>query len=127
MAWARSCERATLHARSPGDVFIYPAPVVVPDAPDVAWQKIWVESWHFTPEHMPRSSKDWLHRGNQILLGDQFAAIEGGCEPPASIQSAHQVTEMIQGVYTSHFADGRRMPIPLTDRRHPLDSVGGTP
>ena len=31
------------------------------------------------------------------------------------------ITEIVQGAYASHFAEGRRLAIPLKDRRHPLD------
>lgn len=48
------CERATLAWRQPADVFVYPAPGVLPDNDALKWEKTWVESWHFTPEHQPR-------------------------------------------------------------------------
>jgi hypothetical protein len=32
---------------------------------------------------------------------------------------------MIQGVYASHLSAGRRLSIPLADRRHPLALRGG--
>ena len=36
------------------------------------------------------------------------------------IEHAVQITEMVQGTYASHFAEGRRLPLPLADRQHPL-------
>jgi len=47
-------------------------------------------------------------------------AIEQNTEPTASSRDAVWVTEIIQGAYASHFAGGKRLAIPLVDRRHPL-------
>lgn len=114
------CETATLNLRSPGDIYVYPAPLVQPENAKFAWEKIWVEQWHFTPEHKPRPMNDWIDRGNAVLVRDLLAAIEQDREPPASGRAAHLITEMIQGVYASHFEGGRRLPIPLAVRTHPL-------
>lgn len=116
------CESAALMVRSPGDVFVYPAPIAQPEDAKAGWQKVWVEDWHFTPDHKPRPSGDWLHRGNQIRVRDLVEAIEGNREPVSGLTDVVRVTEMIQGVYASHFANGARLAIPLKDRKHPLIS-----
>ena len=114
------CERATLHIRRLGDVYVYPAAVVLPELPELTWQKTWIEHWHFTPEHKPRDLSDWIHRGNRFLAKELIRAIETDTEPVSSGQDALFVMEMIQGVYRSHFADGRRIRIPQAERSHPL-------
>jgi predicted dehydrogenase len=115
------CEKALINMRPGGEVFIYRAPVVAPENEKLDWEKLWVESWHFTPDHQPRPMKDFIHRGNQILLRGVAEAIERDGEPPASLESAVLITEIVQGAYASHFAGGKRIKIPLDDRRHPLD------
>jgi predicted dehydrogenase len=118
------CEKATLQLRQPGDVFIYPAAGVLPDFDALKWEKVWVENWHFTPEHKPRPLRqEWLRLGNQSLANDLLDAIEGKRDPISPLRHGVQIAEMVQGVYASHFADGRRLPLPLTERRHPL--LGG--
>lgn len=115
------CEEAVLQLRQPGDVFVYPANGVLPDFEQLQWKKLWIEDWHFTPEHQPRPIRqEWLNLGNRALANDLLDAIEKGREPLSSLRHALLITEMVQGVYASHFADGRRLPIPLTDRTHPL-------
>jgi predicted dehydrogenase len=114
------CEKALINMRTWGEVFVYRAPVVAPENGTLTWEKIWVEAWHFTPEHKLRSLRDYIHRGNQTLIRELLAAVEKGGEPPASLQTAVFVTEIIQGAYASHFAEGKRIAIPLKDRRHPL-------
>lgn len=117
------CEKATLHMRPGGDIYIYPGPVIEPENETRSWQKVWVESWHFDAEHKPRPMKDFIHRGNKLLLEGFVAAIEKDTEPPASMRAAGYITEVIQGTYASHFAGGKRLSIPLVNRRHPLDVV----
>jgi predicted dehydrogenase len=118
------CSEASLLIRSPGDVHVYPANAVVPENPKLGWQKVWVEDWHFYPDHMPRPLNDWIHRGNQILIKDFLEAIAQDKPPPTPGTDARLALEMIQGVYTSHFAGGTRLTIPLKERRHPLGRVG---
>jgi predicted dehydrogenase len=115
------CEKALIDMRTWGEAFIYPSPVIEPENEKLAWEKVWVESWHYTPEHQPRPLKDYIHRGNQTLLRELAAAIAQDTEPTASLRDAVLVTEIIQGAYASHFSQGRRLAIPLEDRRHPLD------
>jgi predicted dehydrogenase len=115
------CEDAVLQLRQPGDVYVYPANGVLPDFEQLAWKKLWIEDWHFTPEHQPRPIRqEWLSFGNRTLANDLLDAIEKDREPLSPFRHAHLITEMVQGVYASHFADGRRLPIPLADRKHPL-------
>ena len=115
------CERAALQLRQPGDVYVYPAPSVLPDLEALTWEKMWIEDWHFTPEHKPRPiRREWQQIGNKFLANNLIDAIENDREPLPSGTNAHYITEMVQGVYASHFASGRRLPIPLTNRQHPL-------
>ena len=115
------CERATLQLRQPGDVYIYPANGVLPDLEELRWNKLWIEDWHFTPEHQPKPVRnEWLKLGNRALANDLIDAIEKRREPLSPLKHAVLIAEMVQGTYASHFADGRRLPIPLTDRRHTL-------
>ncbi len=115
------CEQAMLSIRSPGDVFVYPAAAVQADNSKLTWEKTWIEEWHFTPEHLPRPMNDWIHRGNLTMVRELAESIGTDREPPASLADAHRVTEMIQGVYASHFQEGRRLKLPLEARKHPLE------
>ena len=114
------CEQASLLIRGPGDVFIYPATTPVPEDDKLVWKKVWIEDWHFYPDHKPRPSNDWIHRCNQMLVTDLLASIQEKRPPLASGTAAHQALEMIQGVYASHFVGGQRVPVPLRERAHPL-------
>jgi hypothetical protein len=115
------CERATIAFRQPGDAYVYPAAGVLPDNAALQWEKTIVPEWHFTPEHLPRDiRRQWLHLGNQALAADLIEAIEQNRQPMSPLAHSILITEMVQGVYASHFADGRRVPIPLADRAHPL-------
>lgn len=116
------CEQATICMRTRGEVFIYPGPVIEPENPQRAWEKVWVENWHFTPDHQPAPLNDYILRGNRTLVRELVAAIEQNAEPTASLRDAVLVTEIIQGAYASHLAGGRRLAIPLADRKHPLES-----
>lgn len=117
------CEEASLFIRSPGDVWVYPAGVAVPESMKLAWQRVWVEDWHFTPDHKPRPTNDWIDRGNKVLVKEFLTAIEKDGKVPTPGSDARLALEMIQGVYASHFAEGKRLAIPLVDRRHPLGKV----
>lgn len=115
------CERALICMRTYGEVFVYPAPAIAPEKDDLRWEKVWVESWHFTPEHKPAPLNDYILRGNRMLVRGLVQAIEAGTEPPASIRDALLVTEIIQGAYASHLSGGGRVAIPLAARTsHPL-------
>lgn len=115
------CERAALMLRQPGDVFVYPAPRVLPDMEELTWKKQWIEDWHFTPDHKPRPlRREWLHIGNRALATDLIAAVEQQRDPLSPISHAVSITEIVQGVYASHLDGGRRLKIPLSERQHPL-------
>lgn len=118
------CERVLLQVRQPGDIYVYPAPVVQPENDKFRWERLWVEDWHFTADHKPRPMRDWLHRGNQSLARDLMQAIANNRAPLTNGQEVLHVTEMIQGVYASHLDAGRRLSIPLKQRRHPLAPPG---
>jgi predicted dehydrogenase len=115
------CEQATVCMRTRGEIFVYPGPVIEPENAERSWSKVWVEDWHFTPEHKPAPLNDYILRGNQPLVRVLVAAVEQGGEPAASLRDAVWITEIIQGAYASHFAEGRRLKIPLAERRHPLE------
>ena len=118
------CERASLELREPGDVYIYPAPRVLPDIQDLAWQRVWLPEWHERPEHAPDLlRKNWLSIGNKTLARDLIEAAETDREPFSSIQMVRFVNEMVQGVYSSHLNSGCRIDIPLADRAHPLGEL----
>lgn len=116
------CERALLYLRQPGDVYIYPAPLVLPDLSKLEWSKLWVEAWHFTAEHQPRDhAKTFIREGNTYLAHDLLDAIERDREPLSPISAGRLVSEMVQGVYASHLEGGRRLAIPLVERASPLE------
>ena len=118
------CERASLELREPGDVYIYPAPRVLPDIQDLTWERIWLPEWHDRPEHAPDLlRKNWLSIGNRTLARDLIDAAETDREPLSSIQMVRFVNEMVQGVYSSHLRSGCRIDIPLADRAHPLGEL----
>ena len=116
------CEEATVNIRS-GEVYVYPSSVIVPDSAERHWDKVWVEDWHFYPDHRPREMRDRLLRGNKILVTDLLRAIEEDRSPMSSGHDARMALEMIQGIYASHFAGGARQAIPLQDRKHPLGKL----
>lgn len=113
------CDEATLAIRE-GEVHVYPSSVLLPDDSKLAWKKVWVEDWHFHPDHTPRNMSDRFARGNRIIVEDLLAAGEEDREPMVSGESARLALEMIQGIYQSHFAGGARQAIPLANRQHPL-------
>jgi predicted dehydrogenase len=56
---------------------------------------------------------------NRRIVLDLLGAIETGGKPAASGEAGRAVLEMILAVYSSHLS-GRRLEIPLKERRHPL-------
>ena len=116
---ALECERARLELRQPGEVFLYPAPRVLPDL-GLAWERLTIPGWHEEEHFAEVQGKNFLHAGNRILARDLMAAIAGDREPLSSIRSVRYTVEMVQGVYASHLAGGVRLSIPLQDRIHPL-------
>jgi predicted dehydrogenase len=62
---------------------------------------------------------------NRRAAWDLLCAAAEDREPLSSGRDARWALEMIHGVYASHLA-GRRLPLPMTDRRHPLEADGGS-
>ncbi|MGE0609115.1 MAG: Gfo/Idh/MocA family protein [Pirellulales bacterium] len=114
------CERALLHIRGRGEVYVYPAAALVPENPELTWERTWIEDWHFHPDHTPRPLNDYLHRGNQSIVRSLYRAIQENLLPLTPAADARWALEMIQGVYASHLQQGFRLPLPLADRQHPL-------
>ena len=115
------CENKRIQFRSPGDVYFYDAPTVLADIEHLTWNKLWMDDWHFNPEHLPRPlKKQWLHIGNKILANDLIDAIEANRSPISGIEHAMNITEIVQGVYASHFSH-ERVDLPLHNRSHPLE------
>ena len=48
-------------------------------------------------------------------------AMENDTQPPSSGEEARWAFEMIMGIYQSHREGGRRIELPLSDRKHPLE------
>jgi predicted dehydrogenase len=115
------CEKQRIQLRQPGDAYLYGAPTVLADIDALNWEKTSIEDWHFLPDGTPRPlRREWLHIGNTILANDLIDAIEQDREPISGIERAMLITEVVQGVYASHFT-GRRVDIPLENRTHPLE------
>lgn len=90
--------------------------------------------WHLPRpmEGTPDSLGDWElvgvgsggDPGNTI--SDMYrafrSAVEAGEEPPGSGAEGRTAFEMILGIYQSHREGGRRVQLPLADRRHPLEA-----
>ena len=104
----------------PGDAYVYPAPVVLPDIEAFTWEKVWIQDWHFTPNHEPRNiRRTWIKEGNKHFARDLIAAVEENREPLTTIHDVRYVSEIVQGVYVSHLSGGCRVPLPLLERGHP--------
>ena len=115
------CEKQRIQLRPPGDAFLYAAPSVLADQEQLGWEKVWIEDWHFTPEHQPRPLRtSWVRLGNKVLAKDLIEAIRDDRSPLSGLEHAVAITEMVQGVYGSHLDQGRRLEIPLQHRKHPL-------
>ena len=48
-------------------------------------------------------------------------ALERGTDPPCNGVRGRWALEMIMAIYASHMEEGRRVPLPLEERRHPLE------
>ncbi len=59
---------------------------------------------------------------NRHAAWDLLSAAAADREPISSGRDGRWTLEMIQGVYASHLA-GRRLPLPLLERRHPLEQA----
>ncbi len=120
------CEKARIQLRSPGDAYVYGAPTVLADHENLGWEKVLVDHWHFAADGKPNpklKNKGWRQLLNNILANDLIDAIEQDQEPLSGLDHAVQITEIVQGVYASHFS-GRRVDLPLQDRVHPLEMAG---
>jgi len=115
------CAKQRIQLRQPGDAYLYGAPTVLADIDQLKWEKVWIEDWHYLPDRRPRPlRRQWLQLGNKILANDLIEAIEQDREPISGIERALLITEVVQGVYASHFT-GRRVDLPLQKRIHPLE------
>lgn len=55
------------------------------------------------------------------MYRDFVAAMESDSQPPSSGEEGRWAFEMIMGIYQSHREGGRRVELPLADRKHPLE------
>jgi predicted dehydrogenase len=90
--------------------------------------------WHLprTMEGTPADFGDWEAielgvdpaRGNTIaqMYRSFVQAIEADEEPPGSGVEGRTAFEMILGIYQSHIEGGRRVELPMAERRHPLEA-----
>jgi predicted dehydrogenase len=81
-------------------------------------------------EGMPFELGDWRpvdlsDMGDETSLATMYRrlmeAVEKGTEPPCNGEEGRWAFEMILGIYQSHREGGRRVDLPLSDRRHPLE------
>ncbi|MBI2192689.1 MAG: Gfo/Idh/MocA family oxidoreductase [Planctomycetes bacterium] len=88
--------------------------------------------WHLPRpmEGTPSQASDWrsvdlsdMGVENPIvtMYRRMSEAIKSGNEPPSSGIEGRWALEMMLGIYESHRQDGRRIPLPLADRQHPLE------
>ena len=97
-------------------VLFTPRPFAVPDRQD-KWEV-------FQPKAEPvPAGVSTLHLANRVLVHDLLAAVEEDRQPSASGHGARAALEMIFAAYASHLA-GRRVQLPLAERRHPLRAGG---
>ena len=100
-------------------VYFNPRPFALPDQPG-EWEVLEPE-----PLARPAGSVDppggpnGMDQGNKQLVADLLAAVENNRAPLSSARDARSALEMIMAVYESHI-EGDRVPLPLTDRTHPL-------
>ena len=100
------------------DVYFYPRPYFVPGIPG-EWELLRPPP---LPDLTPPPAGDiGFHAANQVLVSDLLAAVEEDREPVSSGRDGHAAVEMILAVYASH-VQGGRIPLPLTQRSHPLES-----
>jgi len=72
------------------------------------------------PGAKPLERHDFIARGNRRAIWDMIQAIEEDRDPVSAGRDARWALDMILGVYASHLQGGA-VPLPLEDRRHPLD------
>jgi predicted dehydrogenase len=88
--------------------------------------------WHLPRpmEGRPSQLGDWLPIDlggvGESRIADMYRglaqAIQTRSEPPGSGEEGRWAFEMILGLYQSHREGGRRVELPLADRRHPLEA-----
>ena len=54
-------------------------------------------------------------------------ALQNGSEPPCDGAAGRWALEMIMAIYASHIQEGRRVPMPLEERAHPLEKWRESP
>ena len=92
-------------------VALFPSRSWSPSREASAWKR---------PEGIPRTEfKNQEAERYLPIISSVVAAIGTDALPLASIQDGHATIEMIQGVYAAHLA-GRRLALPLAERKHPL-------
>ena len=88
--------------------------------------------WHLPRpmEGAPGAQGDWQPVDLGVAAGEQPMALmyrglaeaaAKGTEPPGSGEEGRWAFEMIMAIYQSHREGGRRVALPLPDRRHPLE------
>ena len=88
--------------------------------------------WHLPRpmEGTPADYGDWQtvdlgSAGDQNAIASMYRELmrahAEGVEPPGSGAEGRSAFEMILGIYESHRRDGRRVDLPLEERRHPLE------
>ena len=70
------------------------------------------------PEHGPVEAK-YFAEGNRFAAWDLIRAIGEHRSPAASAEDAVFTLEIINGIYRSAL-EGRKIPLPLSDRSNPL-------
>ena len=117
------CEKKRIQLRSPGDAYLYDAPIVLSDEQSLKWEKLVIDDWHFSPDGKPNPqlrNKLWRQVFNNTLANDLIDAIEQDRAPISGLEHALYITEVVQGVYASHFSR-KRVDLPLANRIHPLE------
>ena len=88
--------------------------------------------WHLPRpmEGLPSELGDWQPVDLGMAQGEDsvatmyrtlMAAVAEGTEPPGSGNEGRWAFEMILGIYQSHREGGRRIDLPMPERRHPLE------
>lgn len=99
--------RIVLRGGSATPALLYPHGLWAPDDASQAW------------ERLPLAEAP-LSDGNRLAVEDLVQAADLGREPVSSGRDARAALEMILGAYASQIS-GARVPLPLEDRRHPLE------
>ena len=55
------------------------------------------------------------------MYRELMGAVAENCEPPCSGREGRWAFEMVLGIYQSHRESGKRIDLPMPDRRHPLE------